>query len=357
MSIEPGRPGVVRLMTLHGAKGLEAPVVILADPTGDGHQGRDYWIDRERNPPAGHFRIAHRMGQWGELDIALPQGWARMCTIEEEFEAAERIRLLYVGATRAAEMLVVSVKRTASGKAGGPWAALDPFLAAGLALPAPFPVRAPSPPVSLPESIESLRARRAARVASSSRASYSVTPVTGIAHTGPKPAWERTGRGMSWGRVLHGILEALMRDPGLDVRTYAANLLADEERPENDLEEVVRVVEGVRASELWQRALSAKTRLVEVPFAVLADRAEVGLLDGPAKTLLQGAIDLVFEEEDGWTLIDYKSDTVTSNLEDLVRYYTPQVARYRRYWETLTGRPTRAGLFFLHSGATEWVDA
>jgi ATP-dependent helicase/nuclease subunit A len=161
---------------------------------------------------------------------------------------------------------------------------------------------------------------------------------------------------MSWGRVLHGILEALMRDAGLDVRAFAANLLAEEERSPGDLEEAVRVVEGVRSSELWQRALSAKTRLVEVPFAVLADRAEVGLPDGPARTLLQGAIDLVFEEEDGWTLIDYKSDTVTSNLEDLVRYYTPQVAHYRRYWEMLTGRPTRAGLFFLHSGATEWVD-
>ena len=49
---DPGRPGnEVRVMTVHGAKGLEAPVVILADATADparlgrppltlGHRGR-----------------------------------------------------------------------------------------------------------------------------------------------------------------------------------------------------------------------------------------------------------------------------------------------------------------------------
>src|SRR5690606_5751369 len=35
--LEPNRPGVVRLMNLHQAKGLEATVVVLADPSG----GRD----------------------------------------------------------------------------------------------------------------------------------------------------------------------------------------------------------------------------------------------------------------------------------------------------------------------------
>ena len=50
-------------------------------------------------------------------------------------------------------------------------------------------------------------------------------------------------------------------------------------------------------------------------------------------------------------LVDYKSDTVTpANRAALETFYAPQIAHYRRYWESLTGRPTRAGLFFVATG-------
>ena len=41
MPLEPGRTDVVRLMNLHKAKGLEAPVVFLADPRAAA--GRTTW--------------------------------------------------------------------------------------------------------------------------------------------------------------------------------------------------------------------------------------------------------------------------------------------------------------------------
>ena len=68
------------------------------------------------------------------------------------------------------------------------------------------------------------------------------------------------------------------------------------------------------------------------------------------------AIDLLFEDEDGWTLVDYKSDTVGANRCQLVAFYAPQIALYRRYWERLTGARARAGLFFLHTGEVVWPD-
>ena len=126
-----------------------------------------------------------------------------------------------------------------------------------------------------------------------------------------------------------------MRDPKLDLALHAANLLAAEERPAGDLDEVVlRVVEAVRASPLWTRALAAKRRLRRG--AVRASRRRRGARPrrGPGSTVLQGAIDLVFEEDDGWVLVDYKSDTVTpANRAALEAFYAPQIAHYRRYWE------------------------
>jgi ATP-dependent helicase/nuclease subunit A len=199
--------------------------------------------------------------------------------------------------------------------------------------------------------LAAFRAEAGRRRAAAAGLSYAVAAVTDVAHAGDKPAWESTGRGLSWGRVLHGALEAAMRDPKLDLRLHAANLLAAEDRPPAEVDEVVRVAEAVRTSPLWARARAAKRVLVEVPFALPVDRKEAGLGEGPKTTVLQGVIDLVFEEDDGWILIDYKSDTVTpANRSALLAFYEPQIAHYRRYWERLTGRTTRAGLYFLSTG-------
>jgi ATP-dependent helicase/nuclease subunit A len=162
---------------------------------------------------------------------------------------------------------------------------------------------------------------------------------------------------MTWGRVIHSLLDGAMKNPGLDVRLYAANLLAEEERAASEVEDAVRLVEAVRRSPLWRRALGARRRLTEVPFALMAPSADLGLTGGPAETLLQGAIDLVFEEDSGWILVDYKTDTIAGNLRELVAFYSPQIELYRRYWRELTGRPTRAGLYFVSTGEEVWPDS
>jgi ATP-dependent helicase/nuclease subunit A len=146
-----------------------------------------------------------------------------------------------------------------------------------------------------------------------------------------------------------------MNDPTLDITALAGNLLADEARRPEDLDEVLRVVAGVSASPLWRRALAARRRLVEVPFAVRVPTAEIPGGETAGETLLGGAIDLVFEEEEEWVVVDYKSDIVSENRESLVEFYRPQVEHYRKYWEKLTGKKTIAGLYFIHTGEEVWL--
>src|SRR5262249_50027844 len=155
---------------------------------------------------------------------------------------------------------------------------------------------------------DSAREWRTQRLSRSAAPSYAVTQVTAVAHAaGIAPERTRTGRGMSWGRVLHRLLEAKMKDPSVDVRAYAANLLADEERAPEDLEDAVRLVDAVAQSSLWKRALASPRRFVEVPFALMVPSSDLATPAAPAKTLLYGAIDLVFEENGGWIVVDYKS--------------------------------------------------
>ena len=77
-----------------------------------------------RNPPSGTGGSSRERDDVGSRSsIARPRGWDAMCEIEEEFEEAEKIRLLYVAATRAADMLVVSTWRQGkSASAGRTWA-------------------------------------------------------------------------------------------------------------------------------------------------------------------------------------------------------------------------------------------
>ncbi len=112
--LEEGSDGV-RMMTVHKAKGLEFPVVILADPTcklSRAEAGR--WIDRENR------LCALKLGGWAPIDLVLhdPEEAAR--------DRTEAERLAYVAATRARDVLVVPV--IGDGAYDGGW--LDPLMPA-----------------------------------------------------------------------------------------------------------------------------------------------------------------------------------------------------------------------------------
>ena len=92
----------VRLMTIHRAKGLEFPVVCVADLGRPGHKGRDRLLVGEDGEPG--LRLVTLAG--GEPVPAL--GYDAIAARLAESEAAEERRLLYVAATRAEERLILS---------------------------------------------------------------------------------------------------------------------------------------------------------------------------------------------------------------------------------------------------------
>ena len=93
--LEEGSDGV-RIMTVHRSKGLEFPVVILADPTCKLHRTTaERFVDAERG------LCALRLGGWQPLEL-LDHEHA-----EVQRDREEGIRLAYVAATRARDLLVV----------------------------------------------------------------------------------------------------------------------------------------------------------------------------------------------------------------------------------------------------------
>jgi ATP-dependent helicase/nuclease subunit A len=121
-------PDAVRLMTIHAAKGLEFPIVCVADlgRTGNGTPP-DLLLDGER--------LGLRLASLdGTPSVGLLQ-YEALCEERRQREAAEEERILYVAMTRARERLLLSgavefARWPADRPGGAPIAWLGPALAA-----------------------------------------------------------------------------------------------------------------------------------------------------------------------------------------------------------------------------------
>jgi len=347
MSVEPGKKDVVRLMNLHKAKGLEAPVVFLADPLREPTHDPDFHIDRT-GKGAGFFVATQTKGEHKKEVVGIPFEWDRYAEIERKYQEAEEDRLLYVATTRAKQLLVISRYVDKADK--GAWSSLYTYLESVDELERPEPENKPSKKTDIPrKAFEASRKAASQALEKGKQATYETVTVTAEAKdpAREKPFVEESGQGMSWGRIVHRMLETLADDKSIDINLLAENLLREEERPLSEKELIIPLVQVVLSSDLWQRAKAAEKSMVEVPFSHTFSDREV-------PRVISGTMDLVFKERDGWVIVDYKSDKIDKNLEALVDYYSPQVEIYRTLWEKITGEKVKeAGLFFVDGG--KWV--
>jgi ATP-dependent exoDNAse (exonuclease V) beta subunit len=114
--------------------------------------------------------------------------------------------------------------------------------------------------------------------------------------------------------------------------------------------EALGLIEGVRASAMWQQAQTAEERHVEVPFAVTQPGA-----DG-RPIVVNGVIDLALKTADGWCIVDHKTDQLTSpDGRELVEKYAVQLNGYAEAWKKIlpTARVT-TGLHAVRTGTVHW---
>ncbi len=113
--VEEGTEGV-RIMTAHKAKGLEFPVVVLCDPT----------ANATREQPSRH--VDPERSLWAEaLAGCAPRELLEASAVELARDRAEAVRLAYVAATRARDLLVVT--GVADEELAGTWlSALHPAI-------------------------------------------------------------------------------------------------------------------------------------------------------------------------------------------------------------------------------------
>ena len=353
ITIAPWESDCVRIMNLHKAKGLEAPVVFLANPAKNRPHTPKVHISRTDGMPRGYFVIEKKKGYASEV-LAQPAEWDAYCETEQQYLDAEEKRLLYVAATRARDLLVIS---TYEGEPKiNPWNPFEDYLAAVPGL----------EPCGGGDKIEATAKRTELQVddfaktkgdiqanrSSANTASYSHIPVTSfVQERESAPARVATRRGQSWGNVIHRLLDACARGSAANVEVLAGKALVEEGRNPEESPLAIQEVAGVLESPLWKRAINSGLHYSEAPFytGIKIDKAA----DKVEDTVISGTIDLVFKEGDGWVIVDFKTDTVSGDrqLEELVSYYAPQLELYRKAWESVVGEPVyEVGLYFTSIG-------
>lgn len=332
MGLFPDTAKAVRIMNLHKAKGLEAPVIFLAEPVlKKKTREPDAHIAREAGSSKGYFVMSKKTSQFSSEKIAIPVGWDEHADEEKKYEEAETYRLDYVAVTRARNMLVVSTYE--HGEASRPWATLTQSLGG-----------APSIEVARTgqeEARESFDiggnewAREKDRMSKNVKRlkieSYHVGTVTKEAK-GDVVITSPVGRGAGWGIVVHKALEACGRGKRAGLPILARNWMENEEIPEGELTRLLYLVDGIMKSDMWKRCGAAMEKYYEMPFAT-----------SEGDTVLYGVMDLIFKEPDGWVIVDYKTDDFEKDSARKAAY-EKQLGLYAQHWEKITGEKVKEGL-------------
>lgn len=372
-SLYAGKGQAVRIMNVHKAKGLEAPVVFLACPCGDKDHDADQFVDRSEATATGYFLIQQAKGFQKET-IAQPVGWDAMSVRERAFMHAERDRLLYVAATRAKQMLVVSLYPEQPAKC--PWSSLMEGMDHIRELDVlEADVGTDDCDEEMERDIASIDlgaylTQREQVFHQLRQPTYAEATVTGLTKSmGEIPEWSANGRGQSFGSVIHKGLEAVGKGlPMNDLPGYVQYICQVEGVAEKDAGDALPILREVLESELWQRSQQAKQRLFEIPImmhqrngeatpfpaieqaiSVTAAAALTQQSNNGLNLLVKGVIDFAFEEEDGWVIVDFKTDQLDEGkLQQFVHFYAPQVQAYALAWsETFGYRVKEAGLYFV----------
>lgn len=131
-------------------------------------------------------------------------------------------------------------------------------------------------------------------------------------------------------------------------RLYSENRLSDDEAKTVSAESIYTFFN----SDLGKRAKSASRVYREFPFTLLIPVSEVYAdYKGNEKSLIQGKIDLFFEEEDEIVLVDYKTGKVSASyLKEAAEKHKVQLLLYAKSLERITGKLVKSAyIYYLYS--------
>lgn len=159
--------------------------------------------------------------------------------------------------------------------------------------------------------------------------------------------------GASRGSAYHKLLELLDFTEEYDEKSLSAAIgkLRAAGRLTREMAECIRCEDILRflrcgSGKRMHRAARGKALFKEQPFVIGIDASEIYPQDQSGeKILVQGIIDVYFEEADGLVVLDYKTDKVR-RAEELREKYHAQLDYYAQALTRLTGKPVKEKIIY-----------
>jgi ATP-dependent helicase/nuclease subunit A len=347
---DPSAPSdAVRVMTVHGAKGLEAPVVILADATADPAN-----LGEKNAPVAVELTAAGKSPMIRPRKAELMSPLAEIISDNKLRDIEEHWRLLYVGLTRAAERLVVAGVEPKRGLPADSWyekvrAAMEGLGAQWIAderwgarldhhgLVPPRPVRSRKPKVALPPPAVPEWARTAAPPESRPPRPLAPSALAEDRETAPPPNLEQRAAAHR-GTLIHALLERL---PGVAAEARPAAAVRWLEHSAGvalvaEREQIAGLVCGVLGDERFGSIFGPES-LAEAPIAAT-------LPDG---RVVAGTVDRLLVEPGRVSVIDFKTGRVPASETEIPAAHRRQMAAYAEALAVIfPDRPVRSALLY-----------
>ncbi len=347
----------VRIMTVHASKGLEFPVVILTGL----NTGRNARVDRVIFDD-GNVEVGVGSGN----SIFHTAGYEEKIEQEKVLDDHEHVRLLYVATTRARDHLVLSMHRPDSRNSG-----LDSTQVAALLedhddlwkqveLQPEHEARAmiqetqdaAQSQQTFDRAEHTLKARdewqserqevittqgKPASVAATRLANVVKDEADADSGTEDMHASRRGRGGAALGRAVHAVLQSIDLETGEGIDATARAQAAAEGIPQSH-SEIAALASTAVNSDIVRRAVSSGRYWREALVA-----APIG------EGVLEGFIDLLFEEDGELVVVDYKTDNINANAAEYIANsrYREQAGSYALITERATQKPVKDVVFLF----------
>jgi ATP-dependent exoDNAse (exonuclease V) beta subunit len=362
---------VVRIMTMHGAKGLEYPIVALAN-LGTQWSPKSSPVPREAERFL-DFRVG--AGTTGRNGHYATPGYEAAWEDEKEYANAERLRMLYVAATRARDhLLVPCVVPRGEAKflledllCGVPrdQTLVEEVDAEDLVAPGRQAEKAVRPKAAeitaavherdlwaaaRDELME--RAERERDIENASSRERAQGPLAAEVSTFAAALVLGEGPPIPAGDAVHMVMERITPPGAQDLDAIAEDVCLEGGIAEQ-LDDVVAMCRHCLKADSVHRAFAASRCWREVPFVLSRNGASGDPFSGP---LVTGRVDLVFQDGEELVVVDYKTDSgvTKENAEDYAReHHSGQSEVYAQALSAAAGLPVRKVVFVYCKAGVE----